>query len=168
LFKKFKNKADQISNKNEELSNYFSKLKDPGYDRKNDLYYVEMQQLAFNLARYLKMETKDNVFQGNWNFTYLTENLSKEDYMLIARKFLGNLTAPQWKEIIQSSSFKDDKELIELVDDVIKSNSIYEIKYKPKLQAENITYVVKPDLHRALVELENKFELESIEYKLYK
>jgi hypothetical protein len=168
MFKKFKNAAtEEKNNRNQEITEYFSQLKNPSISRKDDLYYLEMQQLAFNLVRYLRMETKNNSCQGNWNMTYLEENMSKDDYMFVARKFLGRMTATEWKDMIGNSPFREGYGLLELVEDKIDNYSVYEIKYKPKLKEEKITYVDKPDLYRALAELEKRFELEKIEYKLF-
>jgi hypothetical protein len=104
------------------MLDYFKRLNTPLLNRDKNKYYPEIQQLAYNLVRYLKMNEDENEhsFQGNHNLTYLIENMTKSDFEFIVTKFLGRIPLNRLNELIKQdfseSSYKllfekDKKEL---------------------------------------------------------
>ena len=73
-------------------------------NRDHRKYYQEIQQLAFNLVRYLKMnedENEENLYQGNFNLTYLKENMAHEDFKMITRMFLKRIPIGEVKQMME-------------------------------------------------------------------
>lgn len=114
--------------------------------RNNSKYYHEMQQLALNLVHYFKMnDTPDEEkYQGNYNVTYLIENMTKENFYFIVSKFLRNIPLGDLKEIINKNftimkfdNLLDDEKrnLIDILVDVKTSSTT---KEKHKETAGNI------------------------------
>lgn len=88
---------------------YQQKLSNPSLERKYTKYYEEMQQLAYNLVRYLKMNEiqEENAYQGNYNLTYLVENMTKDDFYFIVAKMLRKIPNKDLKELIINNFSKD-------------------------------------------------------------
>lgn len=94
---------------NNNIVNYFKNLNKPPLDRSETKYYEEMQLLAYNLVKYLKMNEDNNEkpYQGNYNFTYLRENMTENDFEFIAIKFLKNIPLCKLKQLIKEN-FQED------------------------------------------------------------
>lgn len=102
------------------IVNYFEQFI-PSLDRSNTKYYSEMQQLAYNLVKYLSMNEDKNEHscQGNYNLTYLRENMIDDDFKMIANMFLRRIPMGEvrqmikgyWSEEGANIVLKDDNEL---------------------------------------------------------
>lgn len=93
---------------------HFSKLEQPSLNRDSTKYYPEMQQLAYNLVRYLKMneDKNEDSYQGNYNLTYLIENMSESDFDFVITKFLEQIPFKKLRELIKNNFSKDSYDLI--------------------------------------------------------
>lgn len=93
--------------------NEYIKQFNPCLDRTNTKFYSEMQWLAYNLIKYLNMNgDPDNTFQGNWNFTYLKENMTEDDFTDITRIFMSSIPLGRLKEMIDENFAKHFKEYL--------------------------------------------------------
>src|SRR5690606_11737437 len=88
------------------------------------------------LIKYLKMNDDPNEqqFQGNYNFTYLKENMSEEDFLFLVTKFMMSTKLGDLKRIIDNE-FTDSS--IEFLRDSINK--------KPNMQVNknNSGYVME-------------------------
>lgn len=86
------------------MQEYLSQFK-PSLDRSNAKYYSEMQSLAYNLVKYLRMNEDKNEtsFQGNYNHTYLKENMTEEDYLFVLNKMLRSIPMYKVKDMIRET-----------------------------------------------------------------
>lgn len=110
---------------NREVNNYFKDLSNPPLNRNGTKYYIEMQLLAFQLLRYLKMndDPNEHQFQGNYNWTYFKESMSEEDYQYLANKVTGSLNGEGWKEVINYWKIDDEREddILEMIEEKERS-----------------------------------------------
>lgn len=82
---------------------YIASLKEPSTDRTNSKYYEDIQRLAYELVRYLRMndDKNEHVNQGNWNFTYLAENMKRKDLAYITAKLMKRFTSEELIALIK-------------------------------------------------------------------
>ena len=75
------------------IIDYLKQFK-PSLDRSDSKYYSEMQQLSYNLVKYLSMNNDKNEqnYQGNYNLTYISENMTPEDFEMITSAFMRNIS----------------------------------------------------------------------------
>lgn len=172
MFKKLQQAVFDVKNRNTKIVNYFARFtRDPGLDRNNSKYYVEMQLLAFQMTHYLKMndDKNEHAFQGNYNWTFFRENLSNEDFQLLAKKFLGSMNLPQWLEAIEDWSFSESQEyaLNVINDKSTLSNAdigdtMVKIIYKPVNSKIEERLVCKKDVAEAMTKINTRVEVEYI------
>lgn len=100
--------------KTEEHKKYISSLKKPSLDRVNEKYYDEMQHLAYNLVRFLRMndDKKEHGCQGNYNFTYLKENMSEKDFVFVMLQFMRRVPIGELRSIIRDNFTDSSVELL--------------------------------------------------------
>lgn len=114
------------------IKEYLSQFK-PNLDRENSKYYSEMQVLAYNLVKYLKMNDAlgEDDCQGNYNLTYLEENMTKEDYMFIAERFLGRIAIYEVRNMLYAKWGKQTADLVfkdftpkQLIDELKRKDNV--------------------------------------------
>jgi hypothetical protein len=126
------------------MINYLQQFK-PSIDRGNSKYYSEMQQLAYNLVKYLSMNEDKNEsnFQGNYNLTYLEENMTNEDFKMIANSFLRRIPIGEvkimikdyWPDQTANIVLNNDEELVNKYNDLtIEYNELKE-KYNDLIES---------------------------------
>lgn len=158
-----------FKNRNRKIEEYFSKIEiNPSLNRNRDKYYVEMQLLAFQLIRYLRMNDDENEHsnQGNWNWTYFKENLTSDDFQFLANKITGSLRPDGWEKVIKHWKISDGRKAeIEsmtnhtfIEDDI--GDSYLRIVYKPVNHGEIRRIVKKSDLKEAINEINSRVEIE--------
>lgn len=147
-------------NSNDTIRDYFAKVESPTTNRngKNNKYYVEMQLMAFQLMRYLKMNNDPNEHsnQGNWNWTYFKENMADEDIQLLI-------------EYINGEQYAGDKQA-KLLEESDIGDTCLRIIYKPVNHDEIKRIVMKKNLKVAMDEIYSRVEIEYlrteiVEYK---
>ncbi|WP_064199113.1 hypothetical protein [Brevibacillus brevis] len=76
-------------------------------NRESEKYYSEMQKLARDLVSYLSMNEDPNeeTFQGNWNLTFLEENMTEEEYEKIVFQMMCRIPLGRLIEIINKSKY---------------------------------------------------------------
>jgi type III secretory pathway component EscV len=92
------------SSKHSSFYHFIKTRPEPPLSRYGTKYYDEMQQLAYNLVRYLRMNddfNEENKYQGNFNFTYLQENMTEEDFLFLVEKFMRSTPLGKLKEILK-------------------------------------------------------------------
>ncbi|HLO11316.1 MAG TPA: hypothetical protein VK190_03545 [Pseudoneobacillus sp.] len=92
---------------------YLAQFK-PSLNRDDAKYYSEMQVLAYNLVKYLKMNNApgEDSCQGNYNMTYLEENMSKEDLKFVVDKMLRRIPIREVKEMMYAGWDKQTTDII--------------------------------------------------------
>lgn len=85
------------------IQEYFKEFK-PSLDRSNSKYYEEMQILSHSLVKYLKMNNnpEEHPYQGDYNLTYLKENITDKDFDCIVEMMLKRIPLGRVAEIIKS------------------------------------------------------------------
>jgi len=121
-----------------DMVNYLKQFK-PSLDRTDSKYYSEMQQLSYNLIKYLNMNDNKNEssFQGNYNLTYLAENMTNEDFKTIANLFLRRISIGEvrvmireyWSDQSANMVLNDDNELINKYNNLLDRYNQLEEKY---------------------------------------
>lgn len=173
FFKPKKKEEYTLSHSNRVIQDYYKRVNPPSCNRRQaEKYYIEMQLLAFKLSHYLNMNEDENehVNQGNYNTTYLRENLSKKDFKFITKKFMEQLTGRELTELIkeQNSRIPNHIDTSEFFDEIDIGDSFYQIEYIPKNAEEVITRVVKKtELNKAIEEINKRIEVDSINVELY-
>ncbi|ATF13547.1 hypothetical protein A616_16655 [Brevibacillus brevis X23] len=76
-------------------------------NRENEKYHPEMQKLARDLVKYLSMNEDPNeeTFQGNWNLTFLEENMTVEEYDKIVFQMMCRIPLGRLIEVINKSKY---------------------------------------------------------------
>ena len=99
---------------NTNIGRYLNKLDNVDLDRSKDKYYEEIQQLAYNLVRYLKMNDNPNEHscQGNYNLTYLIENMTNENFEFIVIQFLKRISLGKLRNLINENFTSNGWKLI--------------------------------------------------------
>jgi len=84
---------------------YISNLRKPSLDRENSKYYEEIQRLAYELVKFLRMNEDKNEHnnQGNWNLTYLIENMKPKDFKYVTTSFMKRIPLNELKEMIEEN-----------------------------------------------------------------
>ena len=96
------------------IKDYLSQFTPSSLDRKSAKYYSEMQQLAYNLVRYLRMneDIHEGSCQGNYNLTYLEENLTEEDYLFVLDKMLRRIPMGKVRDMINENWNSESKDIL--------------------------------------------------------
>ena len=128
----------------ESFKEFINSRPEPSMDRRNDKYYPEMQQLTYNLLRYLGMNEDPNEHpcQGNYNMTYLVENMTNEELYEFVGRFIRRLNQTQLIYIIERYTGADwGKPVIESIEEMsreIKHDG--EKKYLIEAKLKDDTY----------------------------
>ena len=88
----------------ETKEHYLSKLPKPSLSRDGEKYYEEMQDLAYHLVYYVSMNDNpsEHPCQGNYNLTFLEENMTEKDYLFIVDKLMRRIPLCTLKEMYRS------------------------------------------------------------------
>lgn len=98
----------------EQFHNYIESLSPPGLDRKKERHYEKIQRLAYDLVRYMRMNTAkgEHVNQGNWNTTYLIENMKPKDFEFVVSQLLKRIPIGQLRTMLHDNFTTNAKDLI--------------------------------------------------------
>lgn len=96
----FKDSQDVVA-----FEKYVESLRPPGLDRAKEKHYDQVQRLAYDLVRYLRMNTAkgEHVNQGNWNTTYLIENMKPKDFEFVVAQLLKRIPIGQLRRMIDEN-----------------------------------------------------------------
>lgn len=118
-------------------------------------------------------KTGERTNQGRYNWTYLEENLKREDLYFLIDKLRGALTSEEWQAIHEKRNVvKQDRKISDMFnfekEDI--GDSYMRVIYKPKGSEEIKRVVKKMDLKQAIEEINSRIEIdylktELIEYK---
>lgn len=92
----------EYGGRQEDFEKYIKQLEPPGLDRSKSRHYQEVQRLSYSLVRYLRMndDKNEHVNQGNWNLTYLIENMKQKDHYFITSQLMKRIPLNHLQKIL--------------------------------------------------------------------
>lgn len=157
----------------ENYKEFINSRSTPPLDRNKSKYYPEMQQLAYNLIRYLNMNNnpnENNPCQGNYNVTYLIENMSESEFHNIIRTLIRRIPLGKLKDLILDSINSEyGQTIIESFENKVKEmniNTEEEEKYLIEVNLNNDTYewftANEGNLTNRILEIKDNFDIKKI------